>query len=349
MHLTATLRSLVSTACQDQKSIPRACLALLTGLAVLAPGAARGVTFSENFSAGLDPNLFSVTQTTDGLFSLNATQGVVHLAKVAGSPGGLQDIDVVLDMQAALGGSSVTGDFSVQINFANAVIGPSVDQVELHTHYADGTIFFDVYDTSSGVNVHVWNGVNVNNPMPVSVTGGTFKISRIGSTVTGTFNGATIYSQEISAALTGIDFVLQLQPGSDDYPAVDFDNLSVTTNPAFFSGATALSNGVYYLTFPNDNFFGYYSYLTDPAYIYHFDLGYEYIFDAYDGKSGVYLYDFASGTFFYTSPSFPFPYLYDFSLNSVLYYYPDPNNAGHYNTNGVRYFYDFATSQIITK
>ena len=348
MHLAATLRSLVSPACQDRKSIPRACLALLTGLAVLAPGAARGVTFSENFSAGLDPNLFSVTQTTAGLFSIGATQGVVHLAKAAGSPGGLQNIDVVLDMQAAVGGP-VTGDFSVQIDFANAVIGPSVDQVELHTHYADGTIFFDVYDTSSGVNVHVWNGVNVNNPMAVTATGGTFKISRTGSTVTGTFNGATIYSQEISAAMTGVDFVLQLQPGSDDYPSVDFDNLSVTGGPAFFNGETPLSNGVYYLAFPSGSPFGYYSYLTDPNYIYHFDLGYEYVFDANDGHSGVYFYDFKSNDFFYTSPNFTFPYLYDFGLNTVLYYYPDPSNPGRYNTDGVRYFYDFATGTIITK
>ena len=60
-------------------------------------------------------------------------------------------------------------------------------------------------------------------------------------------------------------------------------------------------------------------------------------------------YDFASSDFFYTSPRFPFPYLYDFGLNTVLYYYPDPNNAGHYNTDGVRYFYDFATGKIITK
>ena len=122
-----------------------------------------------------------------------------------------------------------------------------------------------------------------------------------------------------------------------------------TSTPAFFTGEVALANGVYYLAFANGNYFGYYSFLPNPAYIYHFDLGFEYVFDAADGKSGVYFYDFASGTFFYTSPTFPFPYLYDFSLNSVLYYYPDPNNAGHYNTNGIRYFYDFNTGAIITK
>ena len=119
--------------------------------------------------------------------------------------------------------------------------------------------------------------------------------------------------------------------------------------PPFFNGETPLSNGVYYLQFSNNNFFGYYSYLTDPHYIYHFDLGYEYVFDAKDGKGGVYLYDFYSNDFFYSSPTFPFPYLYDFGLQSVLYYYPDPNRAGHYDTDGYRFFYEFKTGKIISK
>ena len=117
------------------------------------------------------------------------------------------------------------------------------------------------------------------------------------------------------------------------------------STPAFFTGEVALANGVYYLSFPS----GYYSFLANPAYLYHFDLGFEYVFDAADGKSGVYFYDFASSTFFYTSPTFPFPHLYDLALNSVLYYYPDPNNAGHYNTDGIRYFYDFNTGTIISR
>jgi photosystem II stability/assembly factor-like uncharacterized protein len=118
-------------------------------------------------------------------------------------------------------------------------------------------------------------------------------------------------------------------------------------HPSFFSGEVALGNGVYYLQFLNGNVFGYYAYLSDPRFIYHFDMGFEYWFDANDGQSGIYFYDFASNHFFYTSPSFPFPYLYDFSLNAVLYYFPDPNRPGHYTTNP-RYFYNFATGQIIT-
>lgn len=117
----------------------------------------------------------------------------------------------------------------------------------------------------------------------------------------------------------------------------------------FFNGEATLANGVYYLALPNGNPFGYYAFLNDPHYFYHYDLGYEYVFEAGDSQNGLYLYDFKSNGFFYTSSSFPFPYLYDFSLNSAIYYYPDPNNAGRYNTNGVRYFYDFATDQIITK
>jgi len=127
----------------------------------------------------------------------------------------------------------------------------------------------------------------------------------------------------------------------------DFTITGPTAHPPFFTGETALQNGVYYLRFPNGTPFGYYTYLTDPRWIYHFDMGYEYWFDANDGRSGIYFYDNTSTHFFYTSPSFPFPYLYDFTLNTVLYYYPDTNNPGHYTTNP-RYFFNFATGQIIT-
>ena len=82
----------------------------------------------------------------------------------------------------------------------------------------------------------------------------------------------------------------------------------LTSHPAFFDGEVSVGNAVNYLTFADGTPFGYYSYLTDQNYIYHFDLGYEYVFDAADGKDGVYLYDFASNTFFYTSARrSPFP------------------------------------------
>ena len=116
---------------------------------------------------------------------------------------------------------------------------------------------------------------------------------------------------------------------------------------AFFAGEAALSNGVYYLGLPNGNVFGYYSYLPDPNYIYHFDLSYQYVYDPNDGTGGIYLYDFASAHWWYTGRNYPFPYMYDFSLNALIYYYPDTANAGHY-TSTPRYFYDFGRKKVIT-
>ena len=134
-----------------------------------------------------------------------------------------------------------------------------------------------------------------------------------------------------------------------DFTTADAVSAAATNSSAFFTGANALGNGVYYLGFAGGNYFGYYSYMADPNYIYHFDLGYEYVTNANDGNSGVYLFDFKSQGFFYTSPSFPFPYMYDFSRQSVVYYYPDAGNAGRYNTNGVRYFYDCSTGETFSK
>ena len=116
-------------------------------------------------------------------------------------------------------------------------------------------------------------------------------------------------------------------------------------HPAFFTGETALGGGFYYLQFANGTPFGYYSYLPAQNFIYHIDLGFEYFFDANDGHSGIYFYDFMSNHFFYTSPS-TFPYLYDFSLNAWLYYLPDASNPGRYSHNP-RWFYNFATGQWI--
>jgi hypothetical protein len=119
-----------------------------------------------------------------------------------------------------------------------------------------------------------------------------------------------------------------------------------TSPSAFFNGEASLGNGVYYLALPNGNVFGYYSYLTDPHYIYHFDAGYFYIVDAGDANGGMYMYDFLSRHWWYTSRTFAFPYVYQFVTSSVLYYYPDQNNAGHYTTHP-RFFYDFGVNQIM--
>jgi hypothetical protein len=152
--------------------------------------------------------------------------------------------------------------------------------------------------------------------------------------------------QGFSVALSA-DATTALVGGPTDNNSLGAAWVYALPHPAFFRGEVALSGGVYYLQFPgNNNVFGYYNYQVFP-WLYHYDLGFEYFIDAQNGSGGAYLYDSASGHFFYTSPSFPFPYLYDFSLMALLYYYPDTSLAGHYTTSP-RYFYNFSTGKIIT-
>ena len=104
-----------------------------------------------------------------------------------------------------------------------------------------------------------------------------------------------------------------------------------------------MANSVYYLQFPDNNLFGYYAYFSG-GWIYHFDLGYEYV-DPGKG-SEVYMWDEMSQHWWYSNAG-EFPYLYDFTLNAWLYYYPNPQSAGHYSTNP-RYFVNLTTNQIFT-
>jgi hypothetical protein len=160
-------------------------------------------------------------------------------------------------------------------------------------------------------------------------------------------------AQDRSISISNNDQVTRVSMVQDANGGARSSALAPAVHPAFFGGEIALSNGWYYLQFANGTPFGYYTYLVvmnDPDFIYHIDMGFEHFFDANDNNNGIYFYDFTSNSFFYTSPSpsFPFPFLYDFSLNTVLYYFPDPNNPGHYTSNP-RYFYNFATHQVITK
>ena len=113
--------------------------------------------------------------------------------------------------------------------------------------------------------------------------------------------------------------------------------------PPFFNGQVGLGGGWYWLQFPaSGNCFGYYNMLNFP-WVYHQDMGWEYFVDANNG-GGAYIYDSASGHWWYTSPTFAFPYLYDFSLQAVLYYLP--TDSCRYSSNP-RWFYNLQTHQWI--
>ena len=201
-------------------------LVALLSIGAALPSASHAGTFSDSLTNGLNSKYFTVTQSAAGVYTDDPSNTGLQLAKVENTSG-FQEIDVDLNL-SALGGN-VTGNFSVQINFANAVIGPNDDQIQLNTGYANGATFQDVYDLSSGLNVHVWDGSNVQSPQSVSTNNGTFVVSRTGSTVTGTFDGMTIYSNTNATALDAIYFSLQNQPGAaDDSSSVTYSNFSLT-------------------------------------------------------------------------------------------------------------------------
>lgn len=100
---------------------------------------------------------------------------------------------------------------------------------------------------------------------------------------------------------------------------------------------------MYYLKFPNGNLFGYYNFQFYPV-IYHYDMGFEAFMDG--GNGAAYMYDFTSQHWWYTSASL-FPYLYDFTLGTFIYYFPNTTNPGHYTTNP-RSFANLTTDKIFT-
>jgi len=194
------------------------------------------VTFDDDFSSGLRSQYWTVNQTTAGLFTVGSTQGNVQLTKVgSNASGSFQDVGIVLNL-AALGGP-IAGDFDYRVDFSNAMLGPGgVDQVELHANFADSSYFFDSYDNNIGgessltpgaLNVHVYTG-SIYGQTATTATGGTFRISRVGTNLSGYFGSTLIYSTTSTSPLTEVQFVLQLQPGSNDNVSVVYDNFQFT-------------------------------------------------------------------------------------------------------------------------
>lgn len=124
-------------------------------------------------------------------------------------------------------------------------------------------------------------------------------------------------------------------------PYVNQTNILNQTNtgPApFFNGQAALGSDWYFLPLNGTQAFGYYSLAAFP-FVLHEDMGWEYFVDAGNAQRGAYFYDFTDRAFFYTDPD-TFPYLYDFNLNTWVYYLSQNGATDRYTSNP-RWFYDF--------
>ncbi len=185
-------------------------------------------------------------------------------------------------------------------------------------------------------------GVSVTFTAPSSGASGTFPGGGTSFTAMTNSSGIATASAFTANADAGTYSVTATAAG---LPTVIFalTNTSAATHPAFFAGEDFLSGIVYYLQFPDSNLFGYYEYLSSSI-LYHFDMGYEAFIPGAGNQ--IYFYDFASGHWWYSSASL-FPYLYDFTLNTFIYYFSNTTNPGHYTT-APRYFSNLTTGKIFT-
>jgi len=125
---------------------------------------------------------------------------------------------------------------------------------------------------------------------------------------------------------------------------------AVDGSSPFFNGQGPTGSGWYYLPFPSGNspyYFGNYTYEFWP-WMWHSDMGFEYVQDANDSSNGVYMYDPTLEDWFYTNPA-DFPFLYNFgSVQAPVdhWWWYEPTSNRHYTTNP-RWFSDLFTGQWI--
>ncbi len=200
-------------------------------LLACAMSIAQCAVFQDDYSGGLSSTYWYITMTTPGMYSVDASQGDVRLAKVAPTPGGFQDVEINLNLASLIPGGVIAGDFDIQVDFRDAVIsGPGLNQVELHTGYQNGAIFYVVRDKS---NVHVWTG-SYRSELPTTATSGRFRITRTGTTVTGYFNDTYVWSSSAyGSPLNWVAFSLQNNQGSNDQTSVIYDDFRITASDIF--------------------------------------------------------------------------------------------------------------------
>jgi len=189
-------------------------------------------TFTDSLANGLDSEFWTITQSTQGLYSFDDTQGNFALAKTAmQSPGGMQNINVNLNL-AKLGGN-ISGDFSTQVSFSNAVLpdttGYNWNQFHFALYFQDGS--FTILRRTTNPNViDVYSSIEgYVESIDSTATSGTFTFSRSGSTISSYFNGVLRNTENNNAALTYIGFNLQ-NHNTNDIISVVCNNFSLTAD-----------------------------------------------------------------------------------------------------------------------
>lgn len=185
-------------------------------------------TFADDFAEGAR-DVYWTRWTNQPLYEIDDSRGEVRFSKPVGGDYSFQAVALRFKLLAG-------GDFDVQVDFREASItradGSPGNQVQLNVA-CEGEGFLVVRSDEAvwGHNVHIWRSPpNLwYGARATSETSGTLRITRVGDTATGYYNGGLVWSGSFPTSPVQLSFPLQ-NNGTKDATSVVFDNFQVTAD-----------------------------------------------------------------------------------------------------------------------
>jgi hypothetical protein len=188
----------------------------------------RPATFADDFAEGARDTYWT-RWTNQPLYEIDDSNGEVRFSKPVGGSYSFQAVALRFNWLAG-------GDFDVQVDFRDASItrvdGSPGNQVQLNVACeGEGFIVVRSDEVGSGQNVHVWRSPpNLwYGAQATSETSGTLRITRVGGTASGYYNGGLLWSGNFPASPVQLSFPLQ-NNGTKDATSVVFDNFQITAD-----------------------------------------------------------------------------------------------------------------------
>jgi len=192
--------------------------------------ATAAVTYSDDFSTGLNPLVWT-TEKTAASYTIDATHGDVRMSSPANAGLSYRAARVYFTPK-------VLGDFDMQVDFHDANLAlvnhapVAANQIALHAQIG-GQHFATTRDiaTVEGNNYHVY----LNPPgatygvIPTTDLAGTLHVIRTGDVYSGWFNSTKIYQGTFSGAPSTLWFSLENNQ-SNDAISIVYDNFSITAD-----------------------------------------------------------------------------------------------------------------------
>jgi hypothetical protein len=196
---------------------------------LLAAGAVRAATFTDDFAAGLEPFYWRL-ETNQPLYTVDDTAGQIRLAKPSGGDTGFQYVQLRYR-------GRLEGDFDVSVAFREAQItrvnGQPGNQVQLNAVFGGVALCVVRSDEVGwGHNRHVWmNPPSAWYGAAVDASPqGTLRLRRVGVHVEAYLGASLIWAGDLNAQpVTTLALALQ-NNGTSDATSVVFDDFQLTAD-----------------------------------------------------------------------------------------------------------------------